>query len=142
MVIDALDQPTAEATWRSLAALMQIDGGLTEESRRFIAEHTLIRKLESQFADTDRVPWNRKITLQPTNGALHFKMAHRDLPQHLPDGWGIEKVDDKTVQVTVETGCEMFVRDHRELLLAHEEDLPLVQEEGPLLVQEEDLLLV
>lgn len=115
MVIDVLDQPTADETWSSLAALMQIDGGLTEESRQFIAEHTLIRKLESQYGDTERMPWNRKILLQPANGAFQFHLAHRDLPQYLPEGWGVEKVDDKTVQVTVETDCEVYVRDHRVL---------------------------
>jgi acetoacetyl-[acyl-carrier protein] synthase len=48
MVIDALDAPTADETWRSLAALMNIEGPLTEETRRFRAEHTLIRAIEPQ----------------------------------------------------------------------------------------------
>ncbi|MDH3598321.1 MAG: beta-ketoacyl synthase, partial [Candidatus Tectomicrobia bacterium] len=115
MVIDALDAPTADETWRSLAALMNIDGPLTEETRRFMAEHTLIRVIEPQYVDRAHVPWNRKVTLRPANGAIRFNLSPRDVPHHVPDGWGIETLDADTVQVTVESECEVFVRDTRVL---------------------------
>ncbi|HEY7712631.1 MAG TPA: beta-ketoacyl synthase, partial [Candidatus Entotheonella sp.] len=115
MVIDALDASTADETWRSLAALMNIEGPLTEETRRFIAEHTLIRALEPQYVDSAHVPWNRKVTLRPANGAIRFNLSPRDVPQHVPDGWGIETLDADTVQVTVESECDVFVRDTRAL---------------------------
>ncbi len=113
MVIDALEPSVADETWRSLATLMNVDGPLTEDRRQYLADHTLVRKLEPQYADPDHVPWNRKIVISPSNGAIHFNMAKRDLPDVLPDGWGIKLLDEKRVQVTVESSCEMYVRDHR-----------------------------
>jgi len=115
MVIDALDAPTADETWRSLAALMNIECPLTEETRRFIADHTLIRAIEPQYVDRAHVPWNRKVTLRPAHGAIRFNLSPRDVPQHVPDGWGIETLDADTVQVTVESECDVFVRDTRAL---------------------------
>lgn len=115
MVIDALDQLTADATWRSLAALMHVTGNLTEENRLFMADHTLIRKLESQYLDTEQVPLNRKITLQSTHGSLQFNIALGDLPQHLPNGWSIDMLDEKIVRVTLESSCEIYVRDYQRL---------------------------
>jgi acetoacetyl-[acyl-carrier protein] synthase len=115
MVIDALDAPTADETWRSLAALMNLKEAHTEETRRFIAEHTLVRKLEGSSFDPDRVPWNRKVTLQPVNGATCFDIARQHLPEHVPGGWNVTALDAKTVRVTVESDCEIFVQDGRTL---------------------------
>lgn len=115
MVIEALDTPTANATWHSLAALMHLKADLTEDTRRFIAEHTLVRKLEGLYYDPERIPWNRRVTLQPANGAMCFDLARRNLPTHVPESWKLQDVDAKTVRVTVTSGCDLLVPDYRVL---------------------------
>ncbi len=114
-VIDALDETTAQETWQSLAAIMNVPGEITEDVRRYLADHTLIRKIETHHFDAANAPWNRKLAIRPADGALCFELSRRDLPDQLPDGWGIVPVDDKTVRVSIETPCELFVKDSREL---------------------------
>ncbi len=114
-VIDALDDTTATETWRSLAALMRIEGELTAETRRYVADHTLIRKLENRYFDVTCVPWHRKIEVQPADESLCFDMARRHVPDQLPAGWTVHELDEKTMRITVETGCDLYVRDYRAL---------------------------
>ena len=115
MVIEALDTPTAEATWYSLAALMNLKADLTEETRRFMVDHTLVRKLEGVYFDPHRIPWNRLMTLQPSDSALCFALARRDLPTHIPENWNVHDVDAKTVRVTVTSPCDLLLPDTRVL---------------------------
>jgi acetoacetyl-[acyl-carrier protein] synthase len=71
-VIDALAKSQADATWQSLAALMQCDVNATDYMRK----HTLIRRIEQQYFDPDRIPWNRAVNLAPGQGrAISFEQA-------------------------------------------------------------------
>ncbi len=124
MVIDALDEATAHETWRSLASIMNIQGEVTEEVRRYIGDHTLVRKLETQHFDAANAPWNRKLAVRPADRAICFDLPRRDLPDCLPEGWGIAPVDDTTVRVSIETSCELFVQDSRELVAKAAGQLP------------------
>ncbi len=115
VVIDTLDEATAQETWHSLAAIMNIQGDITAEIRRYIEAHTLVRKLETQYFDASNALWNRKLAVRPGDSAICFDLPKRDLPEQLPEGWSMEAVDNKTVRVTIEKPCEMYVQDGREL---------------------------
>ena len=115
VVIDALDEATAQETWRSLAAIMNIQGDITAEVRRYMEAHTLVRKLETQYFDASNAIWNRKLALRPGDSAICFDLPRRDLPEQLPEGWSIDNRDEKTVRVTIEKPCEMYVQDGRDL---------------------------
>ncbi|WP_089717977.1 beta-ketoacyl synthase [Candidatus Entotheonella palauensis] len=124
VVIDALDEATAQETWRSLAAIMNIQGDITAEMQRYIEAHTLVRKLETQYFDASNAIWNRKLALRPGDRAICFDLPRRDLPDLLPEGWGIDPLDDKTVRVSIEKPCEMYVQDGRDLAAKAAGQLP------------------
>lgn len=124
IVINALDEATAEETWRSLATLMNLETPLTDELRRSIAEHTLIRRLEPSYFDADHVPWNRKMAWQPVNGDFCFETTRRSLPEHLPAGWKVNDLHGKAVRVTVESNCDVYVCDGRVLEASAAGQLP------------------
>ncbi len=124
VVIDALDEATAQETWRSLAAIMNIQGDVTAETRRYIEAHTLVRKLETQYFDASNAIWNRKLALSPGESAICFDLPQRDLPGQLPEGWSIAPRDEKTVRVTIEKPCEMYVQDGRDLAAKAAGQLP------------------
>jgi acetoacetyl-[acyl-carrier protein] synthase len=124
VVIDALDDATAQETWHSLAAIMNIQGDMTAEVRRYIEAHTLVRKLETQYFDASNTVWNRKLSLRPGDHAICFDLPRRDLPEQLPEGWSMETRDDKTVRVTIEKPCEMYVQDSRDLAAKAAGQLP------------------
>jgi acetoacetyl-[acyl-carrier protein] synthase len=124
MVIDAMDEATAQETWRSLAAIMRIQGDVTAEVRRYIEAHTLVRKLETQYFDASHAIWNRKLALRPGDRAICFELPRRDLPEQLPEGWSFEVHDEKTVRVTIEKPCEMYVQDGRDLAAKAAGQLP------------------
>ena len=124
VVIDALDEATAQETWRSLAAIMNIQGDVTAETRRYIEAHTLVRKLETQYFDASNAIWNRKLAVRPGDSAICFDLPRRDLPEQLPEGWSMAPRDDRTVRVTIEKPCEMYVQDGRDLAAKAAGQLP------------------
>ncbi|PON19947.1 beta-ketoacyl synthase [Candidatus Entotheonella serta] len=124
VVIDALDETTAHETWRSLAAIMNIQGDITAEVRRYIEAHTLVRKLETQYFDASNALWNRKLAMQPGDSAICFDLPRHDLPDQLPEGWSIDARDDKTVRVTIEKPCDIYIQDGRDLAAKAAGQLP------------------
>jgi acetoacetyl-[acyl-carrier protein] synthase len=114
-VIDALDQDTAQQTWRSLAALMNRDGEIDDSERQYLADHTLIRRLESQYFEPNDVAWNRRLAITPAEGGTSFSMARRNVPRLLPEGWTIHELDHQTVRVDIAQRCEVFMTDHHKL---------------------------
>lgn len=114
-VIDALDQDTAQQTWRSLATLMNRDGEINDSERQYLADHTLIRRLESQYFEPNDVAWNRRLAITPDEGGTSFRMARRNVPRVLPEGWSVHELDHKTVRVDIAERCEVFMTDHHKL---------------------------
>lgn len=123
-VIDDLDPTAATATWRSLAGLMNHQGELDESGRRHLRDHTLIRRLEPPHFDPRRVPWNRRLAIEPVAGGSAFLMARRNLPRVLPEGWRITELDHRTVRVDFDRRCEVFINDYRELEVSAAGQLP------------------
>ena len=64
LVIDALDTATQDRTYNSLASIMGLDdpSGKTPESRQYIDEHTLIRRIE--LFDPNKVNWQSAAQLK------------------------------------------------------------------------------
>lgn len=111
MVIDALDEPRAAATWQSLATLM----GRAPEDREFMRAHTLIRRIEPGHFDVDHVPVNHAISLSSTDGnpALRFEMPVRRLPDPLPPNWRVERQHGGTACVQIDGTSDAYLPGHR-----------------------------
>ena len=77
-----------------------------------------------QYFDASNAVWNRKIVVRPGESALCFDLPRRDVPEQLPEGWSIDPLNDKTVRVTIEKPCEMYVQDGRDLAAKAAGQLP------------------
>ena len=111
-VIDAIDQASADATYASLATLMNLEGDPGDEgTRRQIRDHTLVRRIEC--FDPERVRWQRSADLTAANdGALTFTLRARDVPDELPDGWLVQTRQDGRVEVSTERAA-VLIPDRR-----------------------------
>lgn len=120
-VIDALGEAQAQKTWQSLASLMGCEAG----DREYMRQHTLIRRIEEQYFDPDRVPWNRAVDLSPSPGqSLSFELSKRDVPDVLPCGWKIQALEQGRVRVTLDEAMPVTVQDYRKLGVSLAAQLP------------------
>lgn len=110
MIIDALDQPSAQLTLRSLAALMGLPAGdeLSAEQIAYILDHTLIRRIENDWFDPDRVPVNRRMAMEGSQ-PVSFVTKSRNLPEILPAGWRVTDLDGRTVRIDIEGDSEFLL---------------------------------
>jgi acetoacetyl-[acyl-carrier protein] synthase len=123
-VIDVLDSALAAETIRSLAGLMGVQGDISDDKRRYILEHTLVRGLEAEFLDPRDVSWNCKARLCPGQGPISFLVSPRDLPEQLPDGWSRSEAGNGAVRITVAEGSSLFLPSRRTLDVSAAGQLP------------------
>lgn len=105
LVIDALCDHKADSTYRSLAAVMGLnipsDQPISDEQKRYMREHTLIRKIENTAFDVEKVPWNKRMAVSGDNHDWQFVTRIRDLPDPLPENWTVTSLSDGQARVTV-----------------------------------------
>lgn len=114
MVIDALSQQQADQTYSSLAALMGLEGELSEIDKERIRTGTLIRRIEDNHFDVDAILWNKRLVAHSADQPLTFVAQRKQLPDHVPDGWHLHNVDDKHVRVESEQGMAVLLPTTRE----------------------------
>lgn len=135
LILDALDQQRAEKTYQSLAALMNVEskGGLNDQQKSFIREHTLIRKVEEQWFDTNNIRWNKRVPASVADGSsASFTAKRRNLPERIPDSWQVLNLSDDLVQVNISGDTEFMVPTTREALVQAAGQLPSGFEPGKL----------
>ncbi|MEX1669177.1 beta-ketoacyl synthase [Zhongshania guokunii] len=117
MVVDALPEVKAARTYRSLAAIMGLPVAQADDEaqRRYIREHTLIRKIEGNIFDVDQVPWNKRMALSGQGGDLQFVTRSRDLPDQLPAGWRVQALGDGNVSVHITDSCNILLPTTRKI---------------------------
>ena len=101
LIIDCIDDAKRDRTYRSLASLMKLEDsqGKAPETRKYIDDHTLIRRIE--VFDPDKVQWQSAAKLSGADEqALTFVLSKRQLPENPPEDWQIEAISDREVKVT------------------------------------------
>ena len=112
MVIDALPEAERRLTYRSLAALMNFDEDpASAEARRYMDEHTLIRRIE--LFDPEAVRCNREVSLRATAAPLEFLIGKRQMPRRLPEGWRVEPAGEGDFKVVVDDRFKALLADGR-----------------------------
>ena len=112
LVVDALGEADRARTYRSLAALMNLQEDSEQpDTRRYIDDHTLIRRIE--LFDPEAIRWNREASLEAAGAPLEFVIARRQLPSALPDGWRVDEHDARSVKVTVSGTLKTLLPDRR-----------------------------
>jgi acetoacetyl-[acyl-carrier protein] synthase len=111
LVIDSLTNTDAEKTYKSLAGLMNMEYGesLSSDQKKYILEHSLIRKIESAAFDCDEVSWNKRMLVTPSSdGAISFISKTRSLPDFTPEGWQVIDLGDGTSRVNINSQTEFL----------------------------------
>ncbi|HCS29105.1 MAG TPA: beta-ketoacyl synthase, partial [Spongiibacteraceae bacterium] len=85
LILDALPAAKADSTFQSLAALM----GVEASQREHMLKHTLVRKIEADWFDTEAIPTNKHMPLAPAGESLSFVTRARNLPETIPDNWQV-----------------------------------------------------
>ena len=112
LVADALGEADRALTYRSLSTLMNLQEDPDRpETRTYIDDHTLIRRIE--LFDPETIRWNREASLAAAGAPLEFVIAKRQLPSVLPDGWRVDEHDSRSVKVTVDGNLKALLPDQR-----------------------------
>ncbi|MDH5738285.1 MAG: beta-ketoacyl synthase, partial [Gammaproteobacteria bacterium] len=110
LVIDALDQTRSDLTYQSLAALMNLPtDALDAQTKQYILDHTLIRKMESNLFDPCHIIQNKSATMNaPGQVPLSFFLKSSQIPENIPDNWTLRQTEGGMVEVTVEGGLDVL----------------------------------
>lgn len=113
LVIDALGQDEQTRTYNSLAGLMGVNDPDDPDSRAFIRERTLIRRIE--LFDPDLIHVQRSVRLRTARKAkpLSFVMHERQLPGTIPPSWQVDEVGSNQVRVSVTGELHALFPDFR-----------------------------
>ncbi|MGB0692531.1 MAG: beta-ketoacyl synthase [Pseudomonadales bacterium] len=114
MVIDALDSERQDRTYAALAALMKLPAETSEDTRQFVRDHTLIRRLETNLFDATSIPLHKRAAITgASTEAITFSTRRINLPDNLPAEWQVRALDDDRVEVTVEGDLDVMLNDTR-----------------------------
>ena len=114
MVLDALPVAAQERTYKSLAELMGSGtaAALTAADKRYIRDHTLIRRIEN--FDAEAVLWQSALKMTGTNdGGLCFITAKRQLPALIPEDWTLTDLGNNEVKVECSTPLNTMLPELR-----------------------------
>nr|WP_221200433.1 beta-ketoacyl synthase [Litorivivens lipolytica] len=109
MVLDALPDDKVNRTLQSLSALM----GVPVTDREFILNHTLVRKIEAGYFDTEAIPCNKHMPLAPAGEELSFVTRARNLPEVIPPNWKVTEIDKGRVRVDMHGASDFLVQTTR-----------------------------
>ncbi|MEN9728616.1 MAG: hypothetical protein RL434_2982, partial [Pseudomonadota bacterium] len=141
-VLDSLPAAQRDHTLRALAAMMGLvkfqDGAFKTQGgetlaeadiaprfRQHILDHTLIRRLEPQYFEGDRMSVQVNLKMQPADGkAVTFSTRADDLPSPLPTGWTVHPQTDGSVTVEMHAPAEFRVESHRKIAVQSAGQLP------------------
>lgn len=108
MVHEALSEEQVAPMFKGLASLM---GQEDHTDRQNMLDHTLIRKIEAQTFDLEKVKIHRKTSLQSSELGIKFQASKRQLPVQLPENWKLEETGNGKVNVTVNGSMEVMTHD-------------------------------
>ena len=111
LVIDRLDQPLADDTYRSLAALMNLES----VDKTYILNHTLIRKIENNLFDPESIRTNKAAELGAADTqSISFIIKRNQLPDTIPQSWQLKDIEKSRVLVTCNDNLDVLFPDQRD----------------------------
>lgn len=108
LVHEALAEKDLAPMFEGLANLMGKDDS---SDRQDMIDHTLIRKIEAQTFDINKVKIHRKTNMQSNGETISFVTRKRQLPANLPTNWSVEELEAGKVKVTVEGDMDVMTED-------------------------------
>jgi len=113
LVIDAMSPAEQGRTYRSLAGLMGIDNPDDAQTRSYIRDNTLIRRIDLFDPANVFVQSAAKLQSAQPGEPLTFVLNKRQLPGSIPAGWQLDSIDDNTVRVSVFGELDALFPDSR-----------------------------
>ncbi len=131
MVIDRLDQESAQQTYAALAQVMgltrDLNGQLVDRDGKaltpaaiadkyaaHIRDNTLIRRLGGNLFDRDQIPENKTAQLAATPGQpIVFTLKEKQLPVPVPTSWQVTELDRNSVKVEIHDSLDVFLPSTR-----------------------------
>ena len=124
MVIDALAATEQKRTYRSLAGLMGLENFDDPQSRQYIRDNTLIRRLDLFDPDNIFIQSAAKLRSSGDGEPLTFELSKRQLPGTIPPGWQIESINETTLRVSVTGELNAFIPNVRTSRVSSAGQLP------------------
>ncbi len=118
MVLDHLSTVQRRETEAALAALMDTT------DLQYLRDHTLVRKIESQYFDPAAVNWHRQVTLSADHGPLTFDTGATRSAEGFPRDWQVQKLDNRKLRVTVDAAPTVLFPSTRQLEVSAAGQLP------------------
>ena len=113
-VIESLGEVARSNTFRSLAALMNIGTSPADnKTQELILQQTLIRRLETNLFDGNKIPLHKKATIHGPKDELSFIVKRNQLPDNIPESWRLQENEDGSTSVTVKGELDVLFNDAR-----------------------------
>ncbi|MFT5032961.1 MAG: acetoacetyl-[acyl-carrier protein] synthase [Bacteroidia bacterium] len=109
LILDALPSAKVDSTFQSLSALMGVDAA----QREHMLKHTLVRKIEADWFDTEAIRCNKHMPLAPAGETLSFVTRARNLPERIPENWTVSEIDKGRVRVDMTGAGDFLVKTTR-----------------------------
>lgn len=150
LVLEKLDQKTQQQTLLGLATLTGMasyaDGSylntqgesvsvdeLLTAIRDQLLQSTLIRRIEPECFDVDRVLFNKPASLHSKAGEeIRFTLRKRHLPVNIPENWTLTALNSQEVEVSIEGDLEAIFPDYKTAQVQSAGQLPTGFEPGTL----------
>lgn len=150
LVIDRLDQESAQQTYAALAQVMAMtrdDNGQTVDSNGtvitqatiaetyapYIKDNTLIRRLENNLFDRDFIPENKTAMLAASpEQPIIFTLKRKQLPTTIPENWKVSDLDKNSVRIEIHDSLDVFLPSTRSSKVQSAGQLPTGFDPGKL----------
>lgn len=107
MVLEQLDATRRQECLRALSVLMHTD------DEKKIVDGTLVRRIEKNHFDVERVYVQRKMVVSPDGEFQTFTTRKRDLPQEIPANWRVTPIDNDRVSIQLYESTAILLPDHQ-----------------------------
>lgn len=124
MVLEQLDAARREECLRALSVLMN-----TRDEQQ-ILDGTLIRRIEKNHFDVERVYSQRKMVVSPEGEFQTFTTRKKDLPLEIPANWRVTPLDSDRVSIQLYESTAIFLPDHQPFAVRAAGQLPSGFEPG------------
>ena len=70
----------------------------SEAARAQMRRHTLVRRIEAEHFDSERIVWNRRMQWTPPAEGMRFRIPAAQLPDPLPAHWSVLGDEGRSVE--------------------------------------------
>lgn len=141
IILDKLTQPERTETLLSLATLMgltEFDNGLyrnqagesvsadalIEDIQQQIIDNTLIRRIQPDCFDVEKVLFNKPASMSNEAGQFNFQLRKRQLPQTIPDNWQVTESSPGLFDIQVSGKLDVIFPDSKTAAVQSAGQLP------------------